>query len=94
MYAALLPQALGQQSEYMRATTASKGDSSGDADRKSEISKLIADKQQLQKEVDAAKAAAAAAAKDLAAVKAQAQVSAVGCSVWGGQLGVRLQRRL
>jgi hypothetical protein len=88
------PQALGQQSEYMRATTASKGDSSGDADSKSEISRLIADKQQLQKEADAAKAAAAAAAKDLAAVKAQAQVRVLWCSLWGGHQGVRLQQRL
>jgi hypothetical protein len=58
----------------MRATSASTGDSSGDTDSKSEISRLIAGKQQLQKQVDEAKAAAAAATKDLAAVKAQAQV--------------------
>lgn len=76
MLAVLRVQALGQQSEYMRATTASTqgAGSASSADSKTEVSKLIADKQQLQKEVDQAKAEAAAAAKNLTAVKAQAQV--------------------
>lgn len=71
-------QALGQQSEYMRATTTATGGQGGGAssasDGRAEVSKLIADKQQLQKELDSAKAQAAAAAKNLAAVKTQAQV--------------------
>lgn len=58
----------------MRATSATAAGSDGGAEAKSEISRLIADKQQLQKEADAAKAEAASAAKNLAAVKAQAQV--------------------
>jgi uncharacterized protein (DUF3084 family) len=60
----------------MRATTASTqgAGSASSTDSKSEVSKLTADKQQLQKELDQAKAEAAGAVKNLAAVKAQAQV--------------------
>ncbi len=58
----------------MRATTAPTPSSDAGAEAKSEISRLIADKQQLQKEAEAARAEAAAATKNLAAVKAQAQV--------------------
>jgi hypothetical protein len=78
--APFLVQALGQQSEYMRATTAtgSQGGASSANDGRAEVSKLIADKQQLQKELDQAKADAAAAAKNLAAVKTQAQVRVAG----------------
>ncbi len=60
----------------MRATTTSTPSSCSGTDTKSEVSRLIADKQQLQKEAEAARAEAAAAAKNLAAVKAQAQVGA------------------
>lgn len=69
-------QAMGQQSEYMRATTASTGSGGGSAasDNKSEISKLINDKHKLLQQLDDAKAEAATAGKNLAAVKAQAQV--------------------
>jgi uncharacterized protein (DUF3084 family) len=60
----------------MRATTASTqgAGSTSSTDNKSEVSKLIADKQQLQNEAEQARAEAAGAAKNLAAVKAQAQV--------------------
>lgn len=76
-------QALGQQSEYMRATTAagSQGGASSASSAsggRAEVSKLIADKQQLQKQLDQAMAEAAAAAKNLVAVKTQAQVRGVG----------------
>lgn len=79
-----LLQALGQQSEYMRATTttttAGGGDKGGSGsggsgdNSKSEVSKLIAEKQALYRELDAEKAKAEAAAKDLSAVKEQAKV--------------------
>jgi len=80
-WAALL-QAMGQQTEYMRATTGSGqgGSSCGttDSSSKSEVSKLIADKHKMLQELDDAKAEAAAATKNLAAVKAQAQVRVAG----------------
>lgn len=73
----LRKQAMGQQTEYMRATTGSGqgGSSCGttDSSSKSEVSKLIADKHKMLQELDDAKAEAAAATKNLAAVKAQAQ---------------------
>lgn len=91
-------QALGQQSEYMRATTAkgSQGGASSASDSRAEVSKLIADKQQLQKELDQATAEAAAAAKNLAAVKTQAQVRGVGgacCAVWCAVVQCSSRRR-
>jgi hypothetical protein len=67
------PQALGQQSEYIRATSTSAttsnavGGSGGSGATGS-------DGQQLQRALDDARAEAAAAAKNLAAVKTQAQV--------------------
>jgi hypothetical protein len=77
------PQAKGLQTEYMRATAdqAPKSTMGQDDANKAEISKLIADKQKLTVALQEAEELAAAAKRDAAAVKSQAQVR---CEIFGG----------
>eukprot|EP00775_Hariotina_reticulata_P003073 gene3073-3352_t len=74
----LQKQARGLQTEYMRATTQLGGSNVGREDAsKAEISKLLADKQQLTLALQEAEDLAAAAKMDAGAVKTQAQMRPV-----------------